>query len=416
MTINESIVKEAPGLLGRIVSYINETSLYSQPQLALGAGISCLASLKAHKVRSDTNLRTNFLIVGLASSGEGKGHGLKIVEKLLEATEHKFLLSGRPASDIGLLKSLSKTGKKIILWDEFGLHLSAMTTRNAQAYKANILSILMDTFSAADGIYRGLEYADQDGKRPRIDIQEPCLNLYAVSTPNRFYESLNSAFVTDGFIPRTLLFVSEDKIQTAPLHSEYFSKLKIDQALVDEISQAFPIGPLSHLAVDRTPQTITFQKSNHAMSIFATMIKKYHDLKTKTSAEPEKAVYSRAVEHFIKLCLVAEELHNDHITGPVASWCAEVIDALIPETIETLRERIFDSNFQKESSKLKSVIKKAGGQISKSELCKRTQYMSPKERDSVIEALIQAELLEGVWQEASLHSKNRKRTFLFRLR
>ena len=416
MAIKEELINSAPGLLGRITSFINETSLYSQPQLALAASIACLATLKAHKVKSDTDLRTNFLIVGLASSGDGKGYALKIVDKLLEATDHGFLLSGRPASDVGLLKSLSNTGKKIVLWDEFGLHLVAMTGKNAQSYKANILAILMDTFSAADGLYRGFEYADSDGKRPRIDISEPCLNLYAVSTPVRFYEALNSNFVVDGFIPRVLTFLSEDKELPAPLPADFFKKIKLDEKLIEEIKESFPVGKLSAIPVKRVPELITFKTSNHSMTVMTKMINKYHALKNRAQSEPERAVYSRAVEHFIKLCLVAEDVKNPCINGAVASWCAEVIDALVPDTIEILRSKIFDSIFQKESSKLTAVIKKAGGQISKSDLCRKTQYMSPKERETILESLMQDETIEQVWEEANVHSKNRKKTFCYKLR
>lgn len=416
MAISQELIGRAPGLLGRITSFINETSLYSQPQLALAAAISCIASLKAHKVKSDTDLRTNFLIVGLANSGDGKGHGLKIVEKLLEATGHDFLLSGRPASDVGLLKSLSKTGKKIVLWDEFGIHLSAMTSPRAQAYKANILSILMDTFSAADGLYRGFEYADNDGKRPRIDIQEPCLNLYGVSTPVRYYESLNSAFVIDGFIPRVLTFISEDKELATPLPADFFKKVKLDETLIEEIKEAFPVGVLSHLAVDRVPELVTFKTSNHAMTVMTKMLHKYHNLKTSAQSEPERAVYSRAVEHFIKLCLVAEDVGNPCINGAVAVWCAEVINALVPDTINILKDKIFDSTFQKESSKLITVIKKAGGQISKSELCRKTQYMSPKDREAILDSLMQTETMEHLWLEANEHSQKKKRTLYYKLK
>lgn len=410
MGISEKLIDEAPGLLGRLARFINESSTYKHPELSLASAFSILSALKAHRVRTESNLRTNLLIIGLASSGEGKGHGLKMIESILTATGHKYLLSGRPASDVGMLKSLASTGKKIIPWDEFGLYLKKMTNKNSPGYYGNILSIFMDTFSAADGLYRGFEYADQDGKRPRIDIKEPCLCLYGVSAPVRFFQALNSDFAIDGFLPRLLIFkANETKNKKAPLISEVQKKIELDQKLLEEIQDTFPVGELSHLNVSE-PKVVEMEEGAALNAMWA-INDMYFDKKNKTSVESEKAVYSRALEHFLKLCLVCEDFDSPKIKIDTAFFCSELLSALIDESIEVLQNKVHDSAFSAESAKILEIIKR-NKRISKSQLCRKTQHLSTKERQGLIDNLIEAELIEYDFEQpiggTNGHLRNKK--------
>ena len=61
-----------PGLVGKIARWINATSIYPQPMLAVAAAITAAGVAMSHKVQSPTRLRTNFYTMGLAPSGAGK--------------------------------------------------------------------------------------------------------------------------------------------------------------------------------------------------------------------------------------------------------------------------------------------------------------------------------------------------------
>lgn len=418
MAISEKLVDSAPGLLGRITKYIHATSIVKVPQLSLASAIATLSILKAHKVRTESNLRTNLLIAGLASSGEGKGHGLRMIDLILRETKHDFLISGKPASDTGLLRSLSTTGKKIIIWDELGWHLKKMTGKNSPSYYANILSVFLDTFSAADTLYRGMEYADSDGKRPRIDIQEPCLTLYGVSAPVRFFQALNSDFAVDGFLPRLLIFrVEDNEVSEPPGLLELQRKIELDQDLILEIKETFPVGELSHLSVNIDPKIVKFEgaATNQMWDVQHT----YHKLKNRTKNESEKAVYSRALEHYMKLCLVCNDFCKDSIHLDTAWFCRDLIDALIQESISTLQTKIHDSVVQAEGARILEVIKKSG-LASKSVICRATRHLTVKERNSFIDNLLESESIEmeRVYDpsETNGHGKRAKPSLFFKIK
>lgn len=409
MLIPESLCLSAPGLLGRIVSYIEESAVHKQPQLSLCAALSAMSILKAHKVRSETNLRTNILSVALAPSGDGKGHGMKAVAHLFRELERSYLLAGVPASDVGMISSLAQTAKKLILWDEFGLDLKEMTSLRAPSYKSSILKVLMKMFSAADQKSLGLEYKNTDGKNARVDIVEPCLSLYGASTPIRFFESLNSTYVMDGFLPR--LFIFEGLSGTRATFASYNETIQMNASgLVEEINERFPAGNLSKAAVRRRARIVKFSNGLAATRLW-TLITEYENHRAKADIETHKAIYSRAIEHFIKLCLIAEDSHI--ISADTAVWCTDIMECLVKTAIEIASMRVFDSYEEKKKSELTEIVRKANV-ISRSELTRRTQSMKNFEREQLMKDLIEAEVIETFSQvvtEGKRHS-----TLFYRLK
>lgn len=61
-----------PGLIGDVAAYIHNTARYAQPILALAAAIAAAATFMGRKVRTETDLRTNIYILGVAEAGAGK--------------------------------------------------------------------------------------------------------------------------------------------------------------------------------------------------------------------------------------------------------------------------------------------------------------------------------------------------------
>ncbi len=410
MIIPASLALRAPGLCGRLVRYIEDSAIYPQPQLSLAVALSMLGILKAHRVRSESNFRTNILSVGIAQSGAGKGHGPKVISKLLHAIDHGYLLSGRSGSSSGLVNSLATTGRKLITWDEFGLSLVEMTAKGAPAYKAGILRVLMDTFSAADEIYLGDELSNRDGKTPRVDIQEPCLCLYGMSTPIRFYESLSSTLVKDGFLPRLLIFEGNSDIKID--YKAYDrAKPKDNDLLISELKEHFPAFQLSHLPTKKPIKTLTFDGASHVT--FACVLDQYETLKLKTESEASRAIYSRAVEHFVKLCLIVEDPGSSVISYTTATFCADLLDCLMNTSIEAVQQNIFDSKSERDNSRLTEIVRKAKV-ISRSDLTRRTQYLKSFERRQIVEDLIDADIIESFFDTTGPERK--KRTQFYRIR
>ena len=390
--LTRELVLGCPGVPGEIAKWINENSLYPQPELALAASLVAVGCLKGHRVKGETNLRTNLLAVGIAPSGAGKSRALDLIEELFKAAGVEELFSGKPKSDAGLLKSLSDNSRKLIIWDEIGLSLAEMTNIRSQTHKAAILSRCMELFSKAGGRYMGDEYANHDGKQDRTDIDQPCLCVYGASTPLRFFESLSGSHAIDGFAARWLIF---ETLEPFPKRRE-IGALTIPPELILAVqnlermsTNVNPSGNISrHLEIN--PAVVKFDERAKSRLIAAW---DFFDQKRESAiTESAQAIWGRACEHVQKICLVVAE---KEINFEICEWAIELVTQIICYTIDALSERVSDNSIERNLNKVLKLIKSAKNQeISASELTKRTQFLSSRERNDIIESLISSDQIE----------------------
>lgn len=383
------LVEQTPGFCGRLTKWILQTAIYPQPQLALGAALAATGTLKGHKVRSETDLRTNNLIIGIGLPSSGKGHGMACADMLFSEIGVEERVGGEPASDTALLSSLAEgKGVKLIQWDEIGLGLCKITSPKAPPYKANIINVVMQLFSCADRTFRGKQYANLDRKKDRVDIPQPCLNIYGVSTPTRFFEALNSDFGSDGFLSRLLVFESSllhPKAATNP-EPRYLSEALASQAraifdekVPDDENDLEPVAK---------PRTVRY--GNRTRIAVGRLYEKYDTLKRQAETETLQSVHGRALEHIIKLSLTVEP--KDEIGIDTIQWAEEVYDHLAGSLIHIINNNVSDSPFQRNLRKVFDLFKH--GSLSRRDLTRRTQWLTPRERNEYIDTLVESNRIE----------------------
>lgn len=201
--ISDDFALSCHGLVGDITRWITRYSKYPQPALALGAALCCVGTIKAKKVCFGTNgLRTNLYILAFAPSAGGKGIAIKGISKIFTAL-NLDCQCGDLISDSGLVNDLAKkNGRGFIAWDEIGEALKHMTSDKSSLHFKKIAVELTKLFSSADSMYYGKQYANSDGKTPRKDIDQPCLNLFGATNITSFIDSLDSSQFSNGFLPR----------------------------------------------------------------------------------------------------------------------------------------------------------------------------------------------------------------------
>jgi len=200
------------GLVGDLTRYMIATARRPQPLLSLGASLCAIGALMGRLYRTESNLRSNLYVVGIADSGSGKNHAREIVnEVFFEAGLANHLGGNKIASGAGLLTALHRQPAILFRIDEFGMFLSAAADRKrSPRHITEILDNMTELFTAAGGIFLGAEYANRDGMNERRDIVEPCLSVYGTTTPLHFWGALQGANVADGSLARFLILPSED--------------------------------------------------------------------------------------------------------------------------------------------------------------------------------------------------------------
>lgn len=202
-----------PGILREFMDWILGCAQKPQPVLALATSLSIVATVLARKVESQTSLRTNLYLVGVAGTGAGKDHGRKCLKLAFHYAGLGEMVGGEEfASGKGLLSAAARQPASVFQIDEFGLMLKSVRSKGAGTHMQEIVTNLMKLKSSAGSVYKGTEYADQKA-RPKEDIQYPCINLHAVTTPEPLFDSLSSADVASGYLNRLLILFAPNHRQ-----------------------------------------------------------------------------------------------------------------------------------------------------------------------------------------------------------
>lgn len=382
---------KAPGLVGDIQEWIEKSAMFPQPVLALGAAISVVGALYAHKVEGSTKSRTNMYCLGVAPSGSGKEHPRKCVELLLNKTENQHLIGGDPASSTGLLKSMSNgNGRRIIQMDEFGRVLKGMTSRNASSHIAGLPTIMMKLFSSASGTYYGTEYANHDGKMERKDIEQPCLCIHASTVPEHLFQAMTGTDAIDGFLSRWLIFENKGypDMQEPKMDANAVPPHIIDKVLEWSDESTRPTGNLAFNVI--APKIVPFTpRAKVIAEDFAKSMRRRAQEK-QAKGDNTYAIWTRTFEHATKLALVAHD--NGVVDEDVMKWALEVSTYCSQFICDQATAHIADNEYEKTLKTILRIIKEAKSDgITKTNLLKRTQGVTSRERNDILTSLIESD-------------------------
>lgn len=387
--INSGIYSSCHGLVGDITKYILDTAPRPQPALALSAALSAVSVLKAHKVQTPTGLRTNLYCLALGPSGSGKEHPAKVVKHIFKHSGNEILLTGEPASDSGLLKSLSvNNGKALLIWDEFGHALGTLTSAKAGAHHRKIVETMLKLFSSAGSLYLGKEYSNFDGRQSRKDLDQPNLSVYASTVPHRFFESLNSDYVVDGFLPRWLVF----EVENPDVESGAFNVLKKPPKSI--LKQ---INDLNYLSMNAGAKSRFDSVANINPEIVhvaaeTAHYKEYFDEARRAHREARnhalEAIFARGFEHQLKVALT---ICDKVITQDDFEVAFEIVNNSNIFLERAIKANVSDNLTERESRRLESIIADCGAKgITRHGLIQRSRFLSSYRREQVLSDLLES--------------------------
>ena len=398
------LLDNAPGLPGEIAAWINSTSLMRQPILALGSAICAAGTIFAHRVASDSNLRTNFMVLGLAESATGKNHARNCIKSLFFNAGMENLTIGKAASDTGLINRLyDNNSVGISLMDEIGRELQSLTSRGVASHESRILTMLMEIYSEAGTYYDGKCYANAENSKKLI---QPLLNLYATSVPKRFFDAMSSDEAIDGFLARWLIFQSHD---IDPPTQEHTSINNVPEGLLANVMYVrnMPIRPInsntgSGYTVEMpTPEPAIIPYTDGAASILREFSK---NCNANRLAEIKKGgllapIWGRTREHAIKLALVAHPYRDGIIETITMQWACEMALYLSQVSIKAIEDNVSDSEHEKTLNRITNIIRGYNGRnngayMPHSILCNHVRFIKGRERNEILQQLVESGIID----------------------
>jgi len=399
-----------PGLCGDIARYLDSKLDTPQPGIALATAIAFVGALKSGRI-SYKGIHPSIYTVAVASPGSGKTVVQDEVSLMCSLAGIKEdLLMGSLVSEAGMINRLAEHPRQFLIWDEFGHELSALS-KSKNHYQASILSTIMKLFSASGKLYLGKQYAD----KTRKDVVAPFLSMAAASTPNRFYEALDSDTINDGFLSRFLVFDCPNSLEfrdksLADIPPHIISDIKIIQKWKHQE------GPGNLQVAKLDCVELKFDRED-ATSMIKQIYERSKDLIIEASkrSDFERCFWIRSYEIAVKLCIIfADESGVCSESSVVTAW--QLVEYCNTQLRAKCEELVLGDSFEKQKAhRMKRFIDilRPGEKLTAKQVTNISikRGFNKNEKDQMLETLLE----DGIWKKdkEKLGTSHKETTFYF---
>lgn len=359
--------RDLPDGLAMFIDYAEQTAKSPQPWLSLGSALATFGALAGRRYASPTDLRTNLYCVGVADSGGGKNVPLKLPGKLLkEANLLRFVGGEKIASGAGLISAVERQPSILFPLEEIGfLFRNANDRKRGAAHMTEIVDNLTAFYSNAADTFFGTEYANKK-ERPRQIIEQPCLCLFGVTTPEVFWRSFSSGSTLDGSMARMIIFESP---LSYPDINYGLERRPIPQGLIDlataivdgaEDHQALPLGDTP--TAEPLPYRVPYA-DQHAIQRAKDIDAEELTLKRAYQGTGNTSFMARLAENATKIALVRAIVTNPkapQITAQDLEWAYDIAKQSVDTLMKAADEYVADSEQEANLKRVQKVISRSG--------------------------------------------------------
>jgi len=393
---------KVPGLVGDVASYIGASALFPQPVLELGASLAFCGAMMGRKVRTASDLRTNLMAIGVADSASGKEHARKALKRLaVEAQASAYIGAEKLASDVGLFNLLAEHPACLVLADEFGRTLRVAGNDRSPAHLQQLITSMMELSGSANSYIMEKRRAEHGslGRAPLV-IHNPNLCVYATTVPGRLFANITPEEVTDGFLPRWLVFESDtpdpDKRSSCEIVSEIHPGLLASVSSWAQISESSLQAGAPGSAHDITPHPRLVGLDRHAEQLLEERYQGWRKLRADARGTGIDALWGRAYEHALRLALTRAagcDFEHLEIREADAQWGADLAGFLISRTAAQVSACVSTNEHENQVQKVERFLREQGSATQK-ELTRKFRWLKGQERKDIMTGLAEAGVIE----------------------
>ena len=378
------------GLLGELIDYIVDGARRPSRLLALGPALGIIGTILGQAVQGPTGSATHLYIIGLAPSGAGKDHPLQAIYRILSAANLRSLIG--PSEFFSMSSVINFVQRKtlsICAMDEVGAWLKRLSNKNASNHEQGISKILRSLWGIKFDNYMTPEWAG----RPAVEIVNPALSIYGVSTPQEFFEGLKGADIRNGFLNRFLVFSTNMKsIDREPLHDgEVPQELALKLAtLRNQLLQITDADKPLPIGAPRLPKQVVW---NGGRPIWEALVKELDKIEEDPEIGP---FFARTGEIAIRLATIhAVGCGRMEVEETDMRWGRDLAMWSASNLATAALGHIAENEFQGYFNTLLEAIRQAPNGLPRKEVHRVVKgRLKAKAIDEVIASLKEAELIE----------------------
>ena len=386
-----------PGLVNDVVDYTMSVSPYPNRVHAFGAAVCLQALLASNRVVGDMGTRPNIYINCLGASASGKNKPRGVNRNILDAIGASSHIYDNMASMEGLEDLLEQHSNILFQPDEFDSFLAASATGDTRFRR--ISTFLMSVFTSADSTITRRPKANE----PNVTrtIRQPHLSLLATSTPTRYFESLDSAAMADGFVGRMVTLCSRPVLRKMSDDEKDYSRPVPDSVLErashwwnlhrpeaiqqgDRFQYIFPNPihiPLSAKALEARREAEQY------------FVDRYND---NIEDETKASVYGRGLEHVNKWSLLTACSDNPYelcIKPEHIESAFKFVRYQIKTVLNANEHYVYKNEDDKQVKRVKQALQRSGGAMQKGELMRAVAY-NKRKMEEVLNTMVESGLVE----------------------
>lgn len=381
-----------PGFMGELARYIDEKNHKSQPVLALGAALVAMGTLAGRKVEGVTGLRTNFYVLGVIPSGEGKNAPREELSQLLHDPDNLFYYAvDRLKSGAGIRGALEVNPCTVFLLDEIGEFLEMIKNAKNHFWIKEIIPELMTLYSSAASPH--VKMGGYGDVKKTITLSCPHVCLFGTSVPGSFFQAMTMSSVTSGFIGRLTIF--EGALENPP--KKRASRAPMPESLLATAKwwrEFAPNGMLTGTHAGSVSKPITVDESAEATAIF-------DQCEREARGDIEKfgrewgGPYNRTEENARKLAIAyacSECKERPFIGAAAAEWGSKLSLHLTRRLVYLASINVADNDTHDKKNRVLRIILNAGRQgIRHSHLYGKCRWLKGPEFNDIVNSLIVAQ-------------------------
>ncbi len=385
---------EVPGLIGDTVRWITKYAMRPQPELALFNTLAFAGSVFGRRYATPLNTRTNLYMIGIADTGAGKDASRKAIKQLAHAADLDERIGADDIrSDAGLLRGLMANPAQVMMIDEFGHFLQAISNDKAPHYVRSQISVLLKLYSHSNSVYNHGDYADASGN---IIIEYPNLCIYGTTTEDKYAKSLKRSAIDSGELNRFVVIKARSDKRYPDRHRPDF---EMDAELVSRWNEYSPkfgdsLGDIINSStVAPDPIKIDWGKCDDIRyEIECRQIDRTSE-KSDTSA-----LWGRTFENTVKIAMImaiARDRKNPQFEVADFDIAQLIVDSSAEYLSNLARDSIGETPQEESNIEIVKAIRDAGGQMGRRDVMRKFRKLKKRELDDVITGLIEQELIEA---------------------
>lgn len=369
---------EPSGGLKEIRDQIAEFSVRDQPAIAIGGAIAIGATAIANRFRLG-DLWPNVYVINVAPTGAGKSFPYDTAKRLLNQENGLDLLgAGGYRSSSALMKDLAGRRERLDMIDECSSLFKVI--RDGGVFQQDMLDILNMLWSNSSSIFVGPESMGKE----RVNVWHPCISSLFSTTPDGLRGSVSRDFVTQGFIPRCLLFAD---LEYGQIRKPKWNEARAERIVrllqemqswgkTDSKNLVAPKPQPSYIEIDEAAAALLTEYSEECSETLA----------DKDRDETERHFLTRAGQQAGKLAMIHGALDKLRVTVPDVEWAIATLQTSWHNS-STILSQVGAENTQENNVMRVLTTIRSNGNITHSALIGKTRFLRTNERHEILSSL-----------------------------